>query len=199
MQADTIGGPGSDCGSCAGAAYTLTYSGSPISSSATTQTFQITLDVNDSSYTGGGSFLNAVAIKVAPSADIISGANTKLVSGPSGFPSLSGIGLSASGCSTDSSGFLCTQASGNGPSVSGSPYDFVFDVEVKTGTLLTGTDAASIKALYVDSDGAKVGPLLSEDITLQTSSVPEPSSALLLGSGLFAALLLFQKMRKARV
>ena len=193
MRADTIGGPGSSCGSCAGAAYTLTYSGSPLSTTATTQTFQITLDINDSSYTGGGSFLNSVAIKVAAPSNIVS---DSLVSAPSGFSSVSGIGLDASGCGANGSGFICTQASGNGPSVSASPFDFVFDVEVKTGTLLTGLDAASIKALYVNSDGRKVGPLLSEDITLQDASVPEPSSVMLLGSGLFGALFLIR--RKAR-
>jgi hypothetical protein len=35
-------GPG--CGTCQGSIYELTYSGSPISSTATTQTFAITVD-----------------------------------------------------------------------------------------------------------------------------------------------------------
>ena len=195
LQADTIGGPDSDCASCAGAAYTLTYSGSPISSTSTTQTFQITLDVNDAFYSGGGSFLNAVAINVAAPADLV---GASLASAPSDFSSLSGSGLDASGCASNGSGFVCTQADDLGAPVSGSPYDFVFDVTVDTGTLFTGTDAASIKGLYVNSDGRKVGALLSEDITLQTASAPEPSSALMLGSVLFGALLLFRRTRKAQ-
>lgn len=191
VQADTIGGPGSTC--CEGAAYTLTYSGSPISSTLTTQTFQITLDVNDAFYSGGGSFLDAVAIKVAAPAHLHS---ASLVSAPSDFPSLSGIGLDASGCAANGSGFVCTRANDGGAPVSGSPYDFVFDITVDNGALLTGTNAASIKALYVNSDGKKVGALLSQDITLQIASAPEPSSALMLGSGLFGALLLLRRTRK---
>ena len=42
-HADSIG-PG--CGSCNGGIYTLTYSGSPISSTATTKTYRITLTIN---------------------------------------------------------------------------------------------------------------------------------------------------------
>src|ERR1700719_2366313 len=117
--ADTIGGPGSSCATCDGAAYTLTYSGLPVSTTLTTQTFQITLDVNDASYTGGGSFLNAVAIKVAPPSDIVS---STLVSAPATFSLIPG-GLSASGCGGSPDGFLCAQASGNGATVSGGPYD----------------------------------------------------------------------------
>src|SRR5947209_4156303 len=89
-NATTIGGPGSTCASCDGAAYTLTYSGSPIFSTATAQTFEITLKVDDSSYTGGGSFLNAVAIKVSSAAHLVSGS---LVSAPSGFSMSAGNGL----------------------------------------------------------------------------------------------------------
>src|SRR5207245_2479471 len=137
-----------------------TYSGSPISSTSTTQTFQITFDVNDSSYTGGGLFLNAAAIKVAPSADLVS---ATLFSAPVGFSFVPG-GLGATGCGGGDDGYACAQASGNGVSVSGGPYDFVYDVTVLTGDLFTGTDAASIKALYVDSDGKKAGVLSSENI-----------------------------------
>ena len=181
--ADTIGGPNSTCATCDGAAYTLTYSGSPISTTATTETFQITLDVNDASYTGGGTFLNAVAIKVAPPSDIV---NSSLVSAPPTFSLIPG-GLSASGCDSAPDGFLCAQASGNGASVTGGPYDFVYDVTVDTGDLLTGLNAAGVKAMYVDDNGVKAGDLLSEDITLQTTdAAPEPASALILGVGLLA-------------
>jgi hypothetical protein len=193
IQAETIGGLGSSCATCDGAAYTLTYSGSPISSTNTTQTFQITLDVNDSTYSGGGSFLNAVAIKLAPTADVVS---ATLFSAPVGFSLIPDTGLNASGCDAGSGGFLCAQASGNGVSVSGGPYDFVYDVTVNTGTLLTGTDAAGIKARYVNSDGAKAGDLLSENITLQSNcDAPEPSSALMLGVGLLGLSVLTRKLR----
>lgn len=197
LQADPIGGPGSNCGTCEGAIYTLTYSGSPISSTATTQTFQITFDVNDASYSGGGSFLNAVAIKVAAPSDLVS---ASLVSAPTGFSLIPNTGLDASGCSGGSGGFLCVESSGKGASVSGGPYDFVYDVTVDTGTLLTGLDAASVKARYVDNDGNKAGALLSENITLQTEA-PEPTSALMLGSGLLMLGLLGKtwKLQSARV
>jgi hypothetical protein len=191
LQADTIGGLGSSCGTCAGTAYTLTYSGLPISSTNTTQTFQITLDVNDSSYSGGGSFLNAVAIKVAAPPDLVS---ATLFSAPPGFSLIAGKGLNANGCAGGSGGFLCAQSSGSGVSVSGGPYDFVYDVTVDTGDLLTGIDAASVKARYVDTDDTKVGVLTSESITLQADA-PEPSSALLLGAGLLGLSLLSRKLR----
>jgi hypothetical protein len=192
VKADTIGGAGSTCASCADAAYTLTYSGLPISSTNTTQTFRITLDVNDSAYNGGGSFLNAVAIKVAPTADVVS---ATLFSAPAGFSLVPG-GLGATGCGGGADGYLCAQASGNGVSVSGGPYDFVYDVTVDTGDLFTGTDASMVKALYVDGDGKKTGVVTSEDITLQSNcDAPEPSSALMLGAGLLGLSLLTRKLR----
>ncbi len=193
--ADTIGGPGSSCATCDGAAYTLTYSGSPISTTSNTQTFQITLDVNDSSYTGGGSFLNAIAIKVDAPSHLDS---ASLVSAPSGFSYMAGLGLDANGCHGGSGGFLCSESSTNGVSVLGGPYDFVYDVTVDTGTLFTGTNAASIKARYVDANGSKVGALLSENITLQVASVPEPASILVLAVGLAGVGLFRKKLIAAR-
>src|SRR5215469_17474944 len=56
---------GPSCGSCQGSIYELTYSGSPISSTAATQTFAIILTIDPTGYNGGGAFINAVAPKVS--------------------------------------------------------------------------------------------------------------------------------------
>ena len=56
--------------------------------------------------------------------------------------------------------------------------------------------AASIKARYVNAAGNKVGALVSENITLQRSTVPEPASVILLGSGLAGIGLWGMKRRK---
>jgi hypothetical protein len=62
----------------------------------------------------------------------------------------------------------------------------VFDVDVAS-PLLTGDGAATIKARYVNASDAKVGALVSEDITL--TPVPEPGTLSLLGLGVSAAML----------
>ena len=50
-SADPIG---PDCGTCQGSIYTLEYSGSPIATTSTTETFRITLTIDTSGYNGGG-------------------------------------------------------------------------------------------------------------------------------------------------
>ena len=175
---------GPNCGTCQGSIYTLSYSGVPIGTTATTETFRITLTIDTSGYTGGGSFLDTVAIKV--SSQIVS---ASLVGAPGGVGAWAEVmgGLNANGCSGAGSGFDCAGAISNGVGVpNGAPYQWTFDVEVNTGALFTGPDEASIKARYVDGQGNKVGALVSEGITLM---VPEPGLAALLLTGLLGAAL----------
>ncbi|MFL6352476.1 MAG: PEP-CTERM sorting domain-containing protein [Bryobacteraceae bacterium] len=71
-----------------------------------------------------------------------------------------------------------------------------YDVTVDTGDLLSGVDAASVKARYVDDQGNKMGALMSENISLQQTNCPEPSSALMLGAGLLGLSLVTRKLRR---
>ncbi len=173
-------GPG--CGSCAGGVFDLTRSASPIATTATTETWEITYTADLATYSGGGTFLESVAIKVTSGTTFVV---ATLVSAPAGLAEWMEVtgGINAFGCSGSGAGFECARdiPPANAAPVSGGPYSWVWHVEVLTGTLLTGTDAASIKARFVDDLGLKRGPLLSEGITL---SVPEPGMAFLLAGPL---------------
>lgn len=178
------------CGSCDGGVYTLSYDGNALPDfDALHETFRITFDVDTMSYTGGGSFLDNVAIKVANSLfDVV------LVDAPGALSDWTdpGVdlssGINAGGCSGSGAGFFCIDGlanGGKGVALSTGPlFSFVFDVSVENGILFTGTGEASVKARYVDDDGDKAGSLLSEPITLQR--VPEPSALWLIGLGLVA-------------
>ena len=167
---------GPSCGTCQGSIYELTYSGSPIATTATTETFEITYTIDTSGYNGGGVKLDIVAMKVSSSF-----VDATLVTAPGGVAKWREItgGLNANGCSGSGSGFDCVaiKVLGDAPSVPNGIYTWVFDIEVATGGLFTGDHQSSVKARYVNSSGVKVGALVSEGITLE--SVPEPSTGLL--------------------
>jgi hypothetical protein len=185
-RADSIG---PDCPTCQGSIYTLLNLGLQ-SSDATTDTYRIELLIDTSGYNGGGEFIDAVSVKVAPN-----NATATVVNAPGGagaWTELDG-GLNANGCDGSGGGFVCASDAQAAP-VPNSTYAWIFDVTIPTGTLFTGTNESSIKARYVDAEGVKVGDLVSENITLQV--IPEPGSVVLLGSGL-AALGLFRRRRRS--
>jgi len=168
---------GPSCDTCQGSIYDLTYDPTPVATTSTTDTWRITLSIDTSGYTGLGTYLNTVAVKVSSSF-----LDAELVAAPGGVASwveMTG-GLAAAGCTGSGSGYDCvrwatTQALA--PTVPGSTYEWVFDVTVPTGMLFVDDGKASVKARYVNVAGLKVGDLVSENVSL---SVPEPATALLL-------------------
>ena len=173
---------GPTCGSCFGTIYTLTYDPVPDSTTATTQTFDIFLNLDTSGTTGVGPNLAAVALKVSSMATGV------LASAPAaGWTEMDG-GLAANGCSGSGSGFVCAQNLSTPLTVPDGTYKWEFDVTVPTGTLITSSLGSSVKALYGTGSGTafKNNGITSEDITLQpiSSSVPEPATLALFGFGL---------------
>lgn len=203
-KADPIGGPndiyGCEGDSCQGSTYWLLNLGTVVSN-----TTDILYRIDTSTYTGSGTFIDAAAIKVLSSM-----ASFSLVGAPGGVGSWAVVlgGINASGCSGDGGGFGCADdlaimstSSSNGNAPVGGILEWVFRVP-GTGPFL---DAASIKARYIVWDPGnenqpgewqKTGALVSEDITLQP--IPEPTSLLLLGTGLLAIGKLGHKYRKGR-
>jgi hypothetical protein len=202
--ADSIGGPGSSCGTCQGSTYTLTWTGA---NDGTANSYDITLTIDTSTYTGGGLAIDTVAIKVAST----EGPGGSLDAAPTTLANWTvddTSGLNDGGCSGAGGGFLCAQDTTN-PAAVGGTLVWTFDY-VTTDTPATSTLGSTIKVRYVDvtSNSAdlpgpppthhKVGALVSEDITLQNggsvdASVPEPGSIVLLGSALLVGGTMFRK------
>jgi hypothetical protein len=176
---------GPDCSTCHNTTWSLTYTVvDPLN-----YIYDFTLTA-----TGGTGldydYIDAVAIKVAANDASYEG-EQDLRSAPGGTsawidPALLGT-LNANACNEGSAaGFACTSAVGTEPNgaMAGGIDSWVFRINLVNtpGLLLTGTNAASIKARFTDDNGNKVGSLLSENITI--TQVPEPASLLLLGTGL---------------
>lgn len=177
-----------------GTVWSLTYGGiaqPELVADPLNETWRIWLGVETNGYSGSGSFLDQVAIKVSSSV-----VNATLVAAPTGVGAwtlLSG-GLSSGGCQGSGGGFECADSglslnSGKGVAINpnngvGIDYSWVFDVTMANGALFAQTDS-SIKARFVDLKGHKSGALISEPIRLSlVTSVPEPESVALMLAGL---------------
>jgi PEP-CTERM motif len=178
-----------------GTVWSLTYSGLAQPEPVTDplhQTYRITLGVDTTGYSGTGSFLDQVAIKVSNSVFAAT-----LVNAPTGAAAwiLAPGGINAGGCSGSGSGFECVNSdltlnAGKGVAINagngvGIDYSWVFDITVANGTLFNHEDDASVKARFVNSWGNKVGALVSEEVPLtMVSAVPETETYAMMLAGL---------------
>ena len=160
---------GPSCGSCAGSVFDLTHGASPIATTATTETWAITYTVRPRDLQRREGRSSTRSRSRSPAAATSSTAS--LVSAPGGVAKWLEVtgGINAFGCSGVGRGFDCAGTSLPADAAPGLRRALHLGLRTwrcKTGTLFTGLDQASIKARYVDANGAKKGPLLSEDITL---------------------------------
>ena len=167
----------SDCASCNGASYTLSYSGSALADDDPLhETYRIMLSIDTAGVAAvvpKAVALDAAAIKVSSSVFAAT-----LISAPGGLGnwSLLAGGVSGQGCNGKGNGFECADWSGSGLGAAlGGVLDFVFDLTVANGGLFTAIDAAHVKARFADSKGEKTGAVVSNDITLGSFQAPPPA------------------------
>jgi len=192
---------GENCATCQGSLFTLQYDADPVATSATTQTFRITLTIDTTGYHGGGIGIDTVAIQVTNGGDGL-GARSHLLWAPTALSNLRNFvnqGLARAGCSSGGSGFDCVRVATNGviPRVGGLLV-WKWDLEVERGTLATGPSAANLRVRYVDSLRRKAGDLVCEPITLDPTGhvVPEPSSLGLAAMGMAVLALHTRRSRR---
>jgi hypothetical protein len=170
--------------------YTLTSSFLPETGS--TNTFDVTLVIDATGFTGAGGATSGFLQAIAPQ---FSGATlVTLDSAPGGVMNWSGVGIpggtNSSGCDSKGapSGHVCfANFSVNSAGAVPDTLTFVFDVTLPDGQAL-GT-SSDIKAVYNEDSfgGGKFLGQTSMGITIQpggSTSVPEPGVLPLLGVGL---------------
>jgi hypothetical protein len=156
--------------------------------------YDVFLNVDPSAFNAGSGFLTAIAMQFKTGSDV-STAVTLLAApgGVSDWATEDVGGLNAKGCdgAGGSSGDVCFQNLSATTTVPGGPYNFEFAVTMPGTDVLTAS--SDIKADYnktlANKQQDNLG-LTSMGITIQTSTVPEPSPRwYCLGAGLFAAIL----------
>jgi hypothetical protein len=157
------------CPSCFGSTYELNIVG-------TGPSYTATLTIDTSGYTGPATHISAVNFKA--SSDVSS---MTLTSAPGGTAAWATgeANIGNAGCGGGGEGFVCSQdAAAPGAALGGTlvwSWNFT-----PTGSLFPDLLGAHIGAKYNNASGTLNGQIMSEEF----AQVPEPSTLLLLGTGL---------------
>jgi hypothetical protein len=159
-----------DCPSCFGSIYELEILGSGTSYTAA-------LSIDTSGYTGPATYISAVNFKV--SNDVTSFSLTSAPGVTADWLTFES-NISNTGCAGGGQGFVCSQdpAPVNAAPIGGL-LEWAWNFTIPEGSLFAGLFGAHIGAKYNNEFGTLNGNITSEEFR-----VPEPSSLLLLGTGI---------------
>lgn len=170
-----------------GSTYSLSYQ-----TTSTANQYAVALTINTQNFSNTASDkLRAVSLILATTTGgNVTASQLSALSVPSAFGSLlnGGSSASGSGCNGKGTGFCFGSTTGVPVAHTGDVYPFDFLVTLPSGVKLsTASGADHVKAVYVPIVG-KADGITSEDITLSLepslAPVPEPSTLLLMGTGL---------------
>jgi len=168
---DNTNCPGNDC---FGTVDLLQYLTTPDSTTATLQSFDVTLTLVPKSMSGAGRSLAAEAVSVASSVT-------------------AGLGSGLSACDSTGNGFVCAENLATPLTASDDTNAWGSDVTVPTATLFTGSLQARVDGLYQDA-GFDQNGITSEEAT--RPSITKPGWLLFFCAGLLG--LAAYKLRRRR-